>query len=136
MAEITLTKTIESLQPISDDIIKGALKKILSSKFGKFKFLKKAPNIFVCRVKTKLFNPIVSLKGDIQTQIQGSKAKVMITATTKTNSWFWFSLICIAFFTFGIGILVTIWMYHSQKNASIEAFKQAFEQLEFELGKI
>jgi len=136
VAEIALNKMIEAELPMSEDIIKDALKRILKTKFSKFKFRKNSPGAFVAQIKTRLFYPIVVLKGDIQTQIQGTKAKIMITATTKTNAWFWFLALTALVFTFGICLLLMLWIYSTQKNASVEAFKQSFEQLEFELGKI
>ena len=134
MSDVTLTQTIESDMPLSEELVKNALRQALATQFDKFKFNHANPNQFSCRVKTKLFNPIVSLTGNMQTQIQENKARIMVDAATKTNGWFWFTILFSFFFP--PGFLLDIWLYTSQKKKSIEAFNQALKQIEFQLGKL
>lgn len=134
MSDITLTQTVESDMPLSEEIIKNTLQDVLKDQFANFKFNKRTPGQFSCRVKTKLFNPIVSLQGTLQSQISGNKARIMIDASTKTNGWFWFTILFS--FLFWPLFLLDFWMFSSQKKKSIEAFNSAFKQMEFKLGKI
>ena len=135
MSDITLTQTIESDMPLSEDIIKNTMREALNERFDKFKFYKKNPEKFRCRVKSKLLNPIVSLRGTLQSQIQGNKAKLMIDASTKTNLWFWVTLLLWLILCFPL-LLLMFWIHSSQKKRSIEAFNSAFKQIEFQLGKV
>ena len=132
MSDLTLTATIETEEPVGEEDVRMALARALNEKFDKFAFNKQDPQSFSCRVKTKLFNPIVSLKGIIQTQIKENRAKVLINASVNVNGWFWITILFSLFFW--PLFIVDYWMYATQKNDSYEALRQALNQVEFNLG--
>lgn len=132
MSDLTLTATIETEEPVGEEDVRMALARALNEKFDKFAFNKQDPHRFSCRVKTKLFNPIVSLKGIIQTQIKENRAKVLINASVNVNGWFWITILFSLFFW--PLFIVDYWMYATQKNDSYEALRQALNQVEFNLG--
>lgn len=134
MSDITLTLTLDSVKPLDNQTINMAFADAMSAKCDKFKFDVANPQQFKCRVKTKMFNPIVSLKGTITNNIVENKAKMMIEASVGVNGWFWFTILCSLFF-WPLFILDYI-MYTNQKKNSLEALQHALNQVEFYLGDI
>jgi hypothetical protein len=134
MSALTITKIIESDENISKDIIIEKIEEALKKEFNKVKIIDGKDGVpeLRCRVKTKLLNPIVSIRGPIKIQTKGNKAKVMIDVDTKTNGWFWFTLIIGLFF---LPLLIMMFfMYSSQKKSSIKSFEKVFERMEFDLS--
>lgn len=124
--------------PLSEDHVKQSLIDSLKKDFDKVKIKEKKEGDFLrCRIKTKLWNPIVSIKGPLRVQVKDQKAKVLIDGETKTNGWFWFTLI-LAFFLLaagGAGLILFImmfFMHSSQKKRSAEALESAFRRIRFE----
>jgi hypothetical protein len=134
MSALTITKVIESAEAISKEIVIGKIEEALKNEFNKVKIKrgKDGTPELRCRVKTKLFNPIVSIKGPIKIQTKENKAKVMIDADTKTNGWFWFTFL-IGFIFPPLWILM-FFMHSSQKKSSIQSFEKVFERMEFDLS--
>ena len=135
MSALTITKVIESKDTITEEIIMREIKEALENEFNKVEISNNKDGIpeLKCRVKTKLLNPIVSIRGLIKIQIKEKKAKIMIDADTKTNGWFWFTLIIgLLFWPL---LLMMVYMYISQKNSSIQAFDKVFERMEFDLSE-
>lgn len=134
MSALTVTSLIESDQTLSTESLLTFIESSLKEEFDKVKLQQKngTPEIF-CRVKTKLWNPIVSLKGPIRIHIKENKAKVMIDADTKTNGWFWFTLLLGALF-WPLWVLM-FFLYSSQKKSSYRSLQKVFDRIQFELGK-
>ncbi len=133
MSELTITKLIEANERISKDKVIQKIEEALRREFDKvaIKEGKDGSPELRCRVKTKLFNPIVSVKGPISIQTKENKAKVMIDGDTKTNSWFWFTFLLGCFFP--ILWIMMFFMYSSQKKSSTQSFEKVFERMEFDL---
>jgi len=129
MSEIIVTKQFETSENL--DAIIARTQSEIAIQFKKYS--SSDPYAFKARVKTKLFNPIVSLKSKISIQIQGDKCTIMITAETKTNVWFWLTLIG-AFIPpiTGWGMLLVIWMWYSQKKISKVALENALNKVAFD----
>ncbi|MEX0739829.1 MAG: hypothetical protein WD071_10860 [Pseudohongiella sp.] len=134
MSALTITKVIAFEEVLPKEKVMSKIEDALRKEFDKVEIgagTDNEPQLY-CRVKTKLLNPIVSIKGKINVQTKDNRAKVMIDADTKTNGWFWF--------TFMIGIffwplwLLMFFMYWSQKKSSIQSFEKVFERMEFDLS--
>jgi len=134
MSALTITKIIEAEESISKEEVMEKIEEALKREFDKVKIKdgKDGTPELSCRVKTKLMNPIVTVKGPIKIQIKENKAKIMIDADTKTNGWFWFTIL-ISLFFWPLFIL-DYFMYSSQKKSSIQAFEKVFERMEFDLS--
>ena len=131
MSQLTVTKVVEfDGEPNFQEVL-NRLRDAVEREFDKVDIqVGRTPSpMLYCRVKTKLFNPIVSLSGPISIQTKGSRAKIMIDADTATNGWFWFSLV-LGFF-FPLLWLLMAYMYLSQKKASAVALEKVFERLAF-----
>ncbi len=133
MSALTITKIIEADKIISEDDVLHGIEEGLKKEFNKVKIIKNEEGIpeFYCRVRTKFFNPIVSVKGPITIQTKENKAKIMIDGDTKTNVWFWITLVLGCFFP--ILWIMMFFMYSSQKKLSIQSFEKIFERMEFDL---
>tara|TARA_B100000809_G_C14827677_1_gene419794 strand:+ start:328 stop:585 length:258 start_codon:yes stop_codon:yes gene_type:complete len=68
-------------------------------------------------VKSKIFNPVVSLKGEIEIKVKERKSKVFIDVDTKLNGWFWFQIIIGLFFPI-VWILFGIQWWNQKKKSS------------------
>ena len=136
MSELTVTKVLESESELSKDMIITKISDAFKKEFDnvKLKSDKNGESELYCRVKTKLFNPIVSIKGPIKVQTKGKKAKVLIDADTKTNGWFWVTLLLGMLF-WPLWVMM-FFMYRSQKRSSINSFEKVFERMEFDLSGI
>lgn len=134
MSALTISKIIESEYAISKDTVMEKIEGALKREFDKVKINngKDGTPELSCRVKTKLMNPIVTVKGPIKIQIKENKAKIMIDADTKTNGWFWFTILIS--FLFWPLFIMDYFIYSSQKKASIQAFEKVFERMEFDLS--
>ena len=132
MSALTITKVIESENKISKEEIFEKIEDALKKEFDKVKVKlnKEGEQELKCRVKTKLLNPIVTMKGPIKVQTKDNKAKVMIDTDTKTNGWFWFTFI-IGLFFWPLWVLM-FFMYSSQKKSSVQSFEKVFERMEFD----
>jgi len=133
MSALTITKVIEADEAITKDEVIQKIEEALKSEFDKVKIKVGKDGVpeLRCRVKTKLLNPIVSVRAPIKIQTKENKAKVMIDGDTKTNGWFWFTLLI--GFTFPILWIMMFFMYSSQKKSSIQSFEKVFERMEFDL---
>ncbi len=133
MSVLTITKVIEADGEISKNEVIQKIEEALKREFDKVKIKegKDGTPKLRCRVKTKLFNPIVSVKGPVSIQTKENKAKVMIDGDTKTNGWFWFTFLIGCFFP--ILWIMMFFMYSSQKKSSIQSFEKVFERMEFDL---
>ena len=136
MSGITITKTIELDTPSEKVIVLNKISSLLKNKFD-YVLIENKNNVdcFTCRVKTKLFNPIVSIKGTIRIQLNDAKVKVMIEGDTKTNTWFWLTFVLGCFFPFPI-LLIMIYLYFSQKKGSVKSFEGVVDSLDFDIGKV
>jgi hypothetical protein len=140
MSDITISKTINIDEGIDKERLISMIDEEIHIDFDKVKIEDEGSHYSLyCRVKTKLLNPIVSLKGTIQTNIKGNKARILIDVGTKTNGWFWFTFIIFLFFSpwifLPIGFFFLMFMYFSQKKKSTEAFQNVFERLSFQSGE-
>jgi len=133
MSALTITKVIEADGEISKNEVIQKIEEALKREFDKVKIKEGKDGTLElrCRVKTKLFNPIVSVKGPVSIQTKENKAKVMIDGDTKTNGWFWFTFLIGCFFP--ILWIMMFFMYSSQKKSSIQSFEKVFERMEFDL---
>tara|TARA_R110000823_G_scaffold96554_31_gene210299 strand:+ start:1157 stop:1567 length:411 start_codon:yes stop_codon:yes gene_type:complete len=134
MSALTISKVIESEEAVSKDTVITKIEEALKKEFDKVKIKngKDGEPELYCRVKTKLLNPIVSIKGPMKVQTKDNKAKLMIDADTKTNGWFWFTFV-VGLFFWPLWLLM-FFMYYSQKKSSIQAFEKVFERMEFDLS--
>lgn len=133
MGDLSLSKILEIEEGVTKEDIIHKIEDALKRNFDKASVLVKDGSHDVkCRVKTKLWNPIVSLKGPLQVQVKGNKAKVMIDGETKTNGWFWFTLIL----GFGMPLLwiAMFFMHSGQTKKSQESLRAVFNKLEFDVG--
>jgi hypothetical protein len=98
-----------------------------------YKFVEGQPDrqTFAGRVKTKLFNPIVSIKGLLRVTTTAEQAAVNIDYDTKTNVWFWFTFLIGCFF-WPLWVLM-VWMWMSQKKRTDAALVSALNSIEYEL---
>jgi len=130
MSEIVVTKQFDTNE--SSDAIAARIQSEIALQFDSYSSL--LPTTFQARVKTKLFNPIVSLNSRISVQNQEGKCTAMITADTKTNGWFWFTLIFMFVPPFiGWGFLLIGWMWFSQKKLAKIALENALGKAVFDL---
>lgn len=134
MPDVTLTLALQTENPIDNETINKAFSDAMAGNFDKFKFDNANSQQFGCRVKTKMFNPIVSLKGTITNHITGNKAKLMVNASVTVNAWFWFTILMS--FLFWPLFIVDYIMYANQKKSSLESLQHALNQVEFNLGDI
>ncbi len=141
MSALTISKVIESEEAVLKDTVIAKIEEALKKEFDKVKIKngKDGEPELNCRVKTKLLNPIVSIKGAVRVQTKDNKAKVMIDADTKTNGWFWFTFIIGFVFWPLWGMPWPLWLgmfflYSSQKKSSIQSFEKVFERMEFDLS--
>lgn len=134
MSILTIAKVFKSEATIAKDSVLESIEGALKREFDKVKIKegKDGTPIIHCRVKTKLWNPIVSLKGPVNIQTKENKAKVMVDADTKTNLWFWFTFLIGCFFW--PLLLMMCFMYSSQKKKSVQSFEHVFERMDFDLG--
>jgi hypothetical protein len=86
---------------------------------------------FKGRVKTKLWNPIVSIKGLLRVTAGEDQSAVNIDYDTKTNGWFWFTFLIGCFF-WPLWLLM-IWMWISQKKKTDAALISALDSIDYEL---
>ncbi|NMB80871.1 MAG: hypothetical protein GYA14_03545 [Ignavibacteria bacterium] len=125
-------KVIEFSEAITQDKVVSILDEIINREFNDVKITKKDDETYeiYCRVKTKMFNPIVSLIGKLKISIKENKAKILIDVNTTTNGWFWFTV----FVTVGCPILIPLdlYMYYGQRSKSISSFEKVFERLAIE----
>jgi hypothetical protein len=134
MSAITLSKVIEAKDTISFVKIIALIEDALKKDFDNVQMRKSANDEFelTCRVRTKLLNPIVSIKGVVKIQINENKAKIMIDADTKTNGWFWFTFfVGIFFMPLWAGMVI---MFFLQKQSSIQSFNNIFDRMSFEMS--
>lgn len=102
----------------------------------KFKFVEGNMTVrtFRSRVKTMLWNPIVSLAGLVSTKCGDEKCAVNVEYTSRTNAWFWFTFLIGCFF-WPLWILM-IWMWVSQKKKTVIALNNALDSLEYEFAEL
>ena len=136
MSELTITKLVESDKEISKEELSKKIEEALNREFSGAKLYedKKGDLRFKARVRTKLFNPIVSIKGPVVINANGKKAKILIDGDTTTNTWFWFTAIVFCFFP--ILFIAMAFMYFAQKKSSIQSLNKVFDRIEFELSAI
>jgi hypothetical protein len=132
MSEISITKNIELNSEVRKEVILEKVLENLKGKFDSFKTLKDGS--FKCRVRTRIFNPIVSFSGKIECKAQGNRAMVIVSGSPKTNLWFWLTLFLgfippmVGWFFFVVG-----WLWHSQKKTTVASITEAVEKLNFDL---
>jgi len=132
MSDITLKDEVVSDVEMNKQDLKLAMKSALSSEFKKIKFYEKDGILrFKCRTNSKLWNPIVSVKGKIDAQCKGKEGAVLIEGETKTNFWFWFT------FLLGLSfpplLVMMIFMWKGQKTRTIDNLKGAIDRLKFSI---
>lgn len=133
MSTITITKSIELKEPLHKSAIVDKIENALRGEFKKVKITENNGEYTLnCRVKTNLFNPIVSIKSPINIQLDGNTLKLMINSDIKTNGWFWFTFLI--GFLFPLIWILMIWMFISQKKSSVQSINNVFDRLEFDLG--
>ena len=135
-----LTRTFSRTNETDNLRMLGAVRAALEKTFDATKFTTPKDTTagntenFVGRVKTKLLNPIVSLKGTYSVAVTDQSASVRFDTSTKTNGWFWFTLLlCLFFWPL---ILLVMWMWFSQKKKTNEALNSALNQVEFEMAAL
>ena len=84
------------------------------------------------RIRTKIWNPMVSIKAELKMVEKSDRVKVLLDGATETNGWFWFTIL--ASFFFWPLFIVDYFMYTSQTKASVDAFEQSLHKLEFEFS--
>jgi hypothetical protein len=127
MSDITVIKQILKNESLENSEIISRLQKSIGKQFDNFK--QTGPSTFNARVKTRIFNPIVSIVGNINVIDNGKTTTLELNADMKTNAWFWFTIL-VQFVTplIGWGLLLIWWMWGSQKKKSIKALEDSFEK--------
>ena len=82
------------------------------------------------RHRTKLFNPVITLKvdKDVSVGIDDDKATILIDTETRFNGWFWFT--SVTSLLFPPVYLLLIWMYTSQRDKSYKMMKNIMTKIE------
>ena len=86
---------------------------------------------FKCRIRTALFNPVVSLVGVISAKTGTEKSIISIDYNTTGNGWLAFTIILGLFF-WPVWILA-IWMWISQSKRSDQEMQSVLEKVEYEI---
>lgn len=134
MSELTVTKIINTDKPADKSIVWNALQTAFKSEFRKVKVKEKPEGYdLTCRVKTKLFNPIVSLNVPVTIQVKENKAKIMIDGKVKGNGWFVFTAL-IGFACPPIIWIMMMFMYSSQKKACAESLNNVMKKVDYDLA--
>lgn len=133
MSKFFCTKVLKFSRTLTNEQILGAFEKTLSNSFTKVKVNKNtSPHQFSGQIKTKLFNPIVTVKGQFNIKLKKDEASIMIDANPTTNAWFWVTL-CFAFVAPFLFILM-IYMWHNQNKNIENALVNSLEQISFNLA--
>ncbi len=126
-----------------EDVLKKYLAEAFTSYFDKFEYTTDSYGHikFNSRIKTKIINPCVSLKGIVQPNIKDGKTQIMVNIKAKPNGWFWFGIGLSVVLTIIFPLFVVLYfafdflLYYMQKNTSLENSKRAFEQFKYALEK-
>lgn len=129
MADITITRSLNNVSALTDDQVRTTLVQCLKEDFDKFITNQHDTKKFSGRVKTKMFNPVVSFRGQMRLARTGAQTNVLISVNTTTNGWFWFTIIW--GFVFPFTFLLLWWLYVSQKKRGTEAFEGALKRADF-----
>jgi hypothetical protein len=133
MPELTVSKIIASEENIPVAVVMEKLIAALKSEFNKVKISNKnADPEISCRVKTKLFNPIVSIKAPVKIQSKEKKIKILIDGAIKTNGWFWFT--ALIGIPFPLLWVMMIFMYSAQKKSSAKSMDNVLQKIEYDLS--
>ncbi len=131
MSPITVTKTFETGETISKEMIMEKIAEVMKGEFKKviIKETKDGTPMFQCRAKTKLLNPILSFKGPVKIQTEEHEARVTINADGSTTGWIWNTFIILGLFFFEFWIVLFL-LYSTQKKSSEQAFHNVCDHLE------
>ena len=118
MSEISYDYRLSLEDDFSKEDILNETKNYLQINFNKVKFEENSlENVFSSRVKTKIFNPVLSLEGKIEIIVKERKSKIFIDVDTKLNGWFWFEIILGFFFPLVWIILGVQWWTQKKKSS-------------------
>lgn len=141
--DLNLFAETDSSVICNEDVMKRYLAEAFKSYFDKFEYTAESYGriSFNSRIKTKILNPCVSLKGIVQPDIKDGKTRIMVNIKAKPNGWFWFGIGLSVVLTIIFPLFVVLYfafdflLYYLQKNTSLENSKLAFEQFKYVLEK-
>jgi len=133
MGKFLCTKDLKFSRNFTAEMILVEFEKTLSNSFTKVNVDKNtSPHQFSGQIKTKLFNPIVTVKGQFNLKLNKDEASIMIDANPTTNAWFWGTL-CFAFVGPFLFFLM-LYMWHNQNKKIDDALVNSLEQMSFNLS--
>ena len=113
----------------SETQVKMDLMDVMDAQFDNTKY---EVDEFSARVKTKLFNPIITMTGKIKVAEKNGRIKVSLSVDNKLNAWFWFTFLVCCFVPMIFVIL--IWMFFSQRSTGYEQFSTVLTKLDDDIG--
>tara|TARA_B110000285_G_scaffold41503_1_gene45656 strand:- start:142 stop:537 length:396 start_codon:yes stop_codon:yes gene_type:complete len=130
MSEISFNFKIESDENLSESQVMGEIKNYTEREFNRVVFFEKQ---FSLIIKSKLLNPVVKFKGNIDLKVKDKKSKIFLNVNTNPNGWFWFELV-LGFFLPFIWILLVV-QWYTQKNKSSKLFNNLGNHLDSKFSK-
>ena len=125
MSEISFNFQIESDENLSENQVLYEVKNYIEREFNKVKFSEKE---FSLIIKSKLLNPVIKFKGNIDLKLKDKKSKIFLNVNTNPNGWFWFEVV--VGFIFPILWLLLGFQWYTQKNKSSELFNNLKNHLD------
>ena len=130
MSEISFNFQIESDENLSESQVMGEIKNYTEREFNRVVFFEKQ---FSLIIKSKLLNPVIKFKGNIDLKVKDKKSKIFLNVNTNPNGWFWFEVVL--GFVFPILWLLLGFQWYTQKNKSSELFNNLKNHLDSKFSK-
>ena len=130
MSEISFNFQIESDENLSESQVISEIKNYIEREFNRVVFFEKQ---FSLIVKSKLLNPVIKFKGNIDLKVKDKKSKIFLNVNTNPNGWFWFEIVLGGFFPF-LWILLGV-QWYTQKNKSSKLFNNLGNHLDSKFSK-
>jgi hypothetical protein len=134
MSEISIQAAFQTRQPLLPIEIEQAFIDELRPSFSKIAVTEERGVKYINgRIIPRIFNPVVSFTGSLETEAKDKKGRLQFTGRTHTNGWFWATLVLFLILFFPLLILLII-MYWQQTKKAVAGFEKARDRVQFKLN--
>jgi len=134
MSEISIQAAFQTRQPLLPIEIERAFIDELGQSFSKIAISeKRGVKRISGRIIPRIFNPVVSFTGSLETETRDDKGRLQFTGRTHTNGWFWVTLLLFLILFFPLVIILLI-MYWQQTKKAVAGFEKARDRVQFKLN--
>jgi len=131
MSDFSVTGKIQTDQIETAAEFEKLFIKELSTTFNKIKTKPSPTGLLISgRVKTSVFNPIASFKGELDVSIKGDQVRYIYDGKIGTNFLFWVTLLIFALLFLPL-VLVVAMMYSKQKKQVVEEISRIDRKISF-----